>query len=482
VRARRPRNSRVWRPYRGVSRRVRNTYGRNVRRVPKGLPGIWSRMRRLFWSWWAWAVVAIVMAYLERWGWATGTGLMAVFSHVVHPPELPPIYGLNHQFAVGSNEFLSSITGATGVEFTDGNRLEIYNNGDEFYPAMLEAIEQAEHSITVEAYIYWSGDIGRAFAEALAAKARQGVTVKLLLDAVGSSSIGEDTLKILNGAGCELAWYHPIRWYTLGRFNNRTHRKSLIIDGEIAFTGGAGIADHWRGNAEGPGQWRDIQIRIEGPGMVPLQTAFAQNWLFTTGEMVTGERYYPPTAGQGKIAVQTLLSSPESGSSAVRIMYYLSIVCARKSIYIANPYFVPDQVAIDILVDARSRGVDVKLIVSGRYNDSRLARWNGTRLFGELLACGVEIYEYNHTMLHHKIMLVDDQWATVGTTNFDNRSFAHNAENNVCWTDRELIAKLRESFLRDLAVSDPVTLESWRSRPLWLKGGEIVVSLLQDQV
>ena len=477
-----PARTRVWRPYRGVSRRVRNTYGRNVRRTPKGMPGWWTRMRRLLWSWWVWAIAAIVLGYLDEWGWAISAGIMSFVAYVVLPRELPPIYGLDHRFAAASEEFFSTMTGATGVEFIGGNRLDIYNNGDEFYPAMLEAIERAGSSITIEAYIYWGGSIGRMFAQALAKRAADGVHVKLLLDAVGSANIGEDILKILNGGGCQIAWYNPIRWYTLGRFNNRTHRKSLIIDGELAFTGGAGIADHWMGNAEGPGHWRDIQIRIKGPGVAPLQTAFAQNWLETTGEILTGDAYYPAPEEAGDIALQTLLSSPETGASAVRIMYYLSIVCARKSIFIANPYFVPDQVAIDILKEARTRGVDVKIMVSGRYNDSRLARLNGSRLFGELLDCGVEIYEYNRTMLHHKIMIVDDVWATVGTTNFDNRSFAHNAENNVCWTHGRSVRKLRDAFLNDLAVADPVLAEVWKRRPLWVKSLEFVASLLQEQV
>ncbi len=240
-----------------------------------------------------------------------------------------------------------------------------------------------ELSITIEAYIYWAGEIGQRFAEALAAKGREGVKVKILLDAVGSSTIGTDILKTLESGHCQLAWYNPLRWYSLGRYNHRTHRKSLIIDGRIAFTGGAGIADHWKGNAEDPGHWRDMQIRLEGPAVTPLQTGFAQNWLQTTGELISGPLYYPPhSTPAGPLAVQTIMSSPEIGASTVRTMYYLSIICARKSIYIANPYFVPDEAAIDALVDARNRGVDVRIMVSGIRNDNWLARQNSVRLFG----------------------------------------------------------------------------------------------------
>jgi cardiolipin synthase A/B len=476
------RRTRPRRHYRGVSKRIRNTYGRNVRRIPKGVPGLYARVRRLLWSWWAWAILAVVLAYLDRWKTAPVAGILAFVAYVTMPRELPPLYGLDHNYEAGSDEFLATITGATGVEFIGGNTVEIYDNGDRFYPVMLEAIERAERSITIEAYIYWAGSIGRRFAEALAAQARNGVQVKILLDAIGSASIGDDLLKILTEGGCQIAWYHPIRWYTVGRFNNRTHRKSLIIDGRIGFTGGAGIADHWQGDAQDPDHWRDTQIRLEGPGVAPLQTAFAQNWLETTGELVNGWAFYPEAEPVGNVAVQTVLSSPETGASAVRIMYYLSIVCARKSIWIANPYFVPDQVAHDILVDAKKRGVDVKVIVAGRWNDSRLARFNGTRLYGELLACGVEIYEYERTMLHHKVMIVDNVWGTIGTTNFDNRSFSHNAENNVCFMNPAAVGKLKASFVKDLEACRKMDLESWRRRPLWIKGFEGVASLLQDQV
>jgi len=451
-------------------------------RPPKGKLSLWERGRRLFWSWWPWAVAAIWAVAAHSWSLAIGFGLIAIVCYLVAPSEQSPSYGLDHEFPIESEEFLSSIIGATGVPFAEGNQVAVLNNGDEFYPAMLEAIEQAEVSITIEAYIYWAGHIGRMFANALAAKARSGVKVKILLDAVGSASIGEEILKILKSGGCQIEWYNPIHWYTIGRFNNRTHRKSLIIDGRIAFTGGAGIADHWLGKAEDLDHWRDIQIRIEGPGMMPLQTGFARNWLETTGELISGLDYYPPPDPVGPVAVQTILSSPETGSSTVRIMYYLSIVCARRSVYIANPYFVPDQAGIDILIDAKRRGVDVKVMVSGIYNDNWLAHSNSLHLYGELLAAGVEIYEYNRTMLHQKTMVVDGMWATVGTTNFDNRSFALNEENNVCIYDRTLAGDLEQTFMADLAICDKVWLQAWRQRGWWTKLQGFVASLLRDQV
>jgi len=406
---------------------------------------------------------------------------MALLSYLTTPAAAPPRYGLSHEFDVESEEFLATIAGASGAPFAEGNAIEILNNGDEFYPRMLDAIAGAKVSITIEAYIYWAGAVGVEFARALAERAKTGVTVKILLDAIGSASIGAEILRMLDEGGCQVAWYNPIHWYTLGRFNNRTHRKSLIVDGQIAFTGGAGIADHWRGNARGPNEWRDMQIRVAGPAVVPLQAGFAHNWQQSTGELLSGWWYYPTIDNQGPLSAQTLMSSPESGGSTVRTMYYLSIVCARKSIYIANPYFLPDAVAIDTLIDARKRGIDVKIMVSGIRNDNWLARQNSVRLYGRFLEAGIEIFEYNRTMLHHKTMVVDSVWVTVGTANFDNRSFAHNEESNVCVFDRGLGRQMQEVFCADMEICERVDRETWLHRGVWARTQEFFGSFLEEQ-
>jgi cardiolipin synthase A/B len=417
---------------------------------------------------------------------------MAMVSYLIAPAAVPPRFGLDHEFSIDSPEFVGTVAGASGSPFLDGNSLELLNNGDAFYPPMLAAIKGARHSITIEAYIYWAGEIGRRFADALAAKAREGVPVKILLDAVGSATIGSDILETLEKGGCQLAWYNRIRWYTIGQFNHRTHRKSLIIDGRVGFTGGAGIADVWLGHAQSPGHWRDTQIRIAGPAVTPLQTGFAQNWLKTTGELLSGETYYPeheregdpPSRGFGQrgLAVQTVMSSPESGASSVRLMHYLPIVCARRSIYISNPYFIPDQAAIDTLVEARQRGVDVRIMVAGRHNDTWLARQNSRRLYGPLLRAGIHILEYNTTFMHQKTMVVDGLWVSIGTTNFDNRSFAHNEETSVCIKDAELAAFMEQTFRSDMRACDRVELEAWQRRGLVTKSLEAVASLLEAQV
>jgi cardiolipin synthase len=479
-RSRLPRRRRLRRQ--GIPRDWRYRLAPKLKGRPKGRPSLWARLRRVVWWWWPWAVASGVFAYTRQGGWASAAALIALVNYLVAPTEGPPQYGLDHEFAIDSGEFLATVAGACGMPFTRGNRLDILNNGEAFYPAMLDAIARAACSVTIEAYIYWDGEIGRQLATRLAAKAREGVPVKILLDAVGSATIGTEILQILESGGCQLAWYNRIHWYTLGRFNHRTHRKSLILDGRVGFTGGAGIADHWSGHAQDPDHWRDIQIRLEGPAVAPLQTGFAHNWLQTTGELISGDPFYPPPQSCGTLPAVTLMSSPEVGASTVRTMYYLSITCARTAIDIANPYFVPDEVAVQTLIEAKQRGVAVRIMVSGIHNDNWLARHNSIRLYGALLRAGIAIYEFNRTMLHQKTMVVDGLWVTIGTTNFDNRSFAHNEESNVCICDRALAAQMHATFEDDLRGCDLVTLEGWRRRGVVQRGREIVASFLEAQV
>lgn len=467
----------------GVARRWRYRLAPDaLHRKPKGVLPFSTRLRRLFWSWWPWGAACLWYLVHDKWGWAISMGLMALTCYLITPVEASPQYGLDHEFAVDDDEFLATMAGATGVPFLAGNALKILNNGDAFYPVMLEAVQSAEVSITIEAYIYWHGGIGKQFAEALAARAKAGVRVKILLDAIGSSTIGEEVLKILETGPCQLAWYNPFHWRRLGRYNHRTHRKSLIIDGRLAFTGGAGIADHWRGDARHPGEWRDLQIRVEGPAVTPLQTGFAQNWLQTTGELISGPLYYPLCEPAGTLALQTIMSSPEIGASTVRIMYYLSIICARRTILIANPYFVPDAAARDALLEAKRRGVNVRVMMADRYNDNWLAYHNSIRVYGRLLEAGVEILSYNRTMLHLKTMVVDGKWFTIGTTNFDNRSFAHNEENNTCGYDAAIATELHEMFEQDVAGCDRLDLDTWKRRGLWRRAQEVVAAFFEEQI
>jgi cardiolipin synthase len=469
--------------HRPVARRWREGMAPKVtrQRRPRGLPSLWLRVRRLIWSWWLWAGLTIWAVNNWSWGWWVLFAGLSLLTFLAAPIERAPMYGLDHDLTIDDPDFLETIAGLTGFGFTAGNRVTILENGDEFYPAMLSAIAGARSSVTIEAYIYWHGEVGLEFARALAERARAGVSVKILLDAVGSASIGRAILEALEAGGCELAWFNPLRWQTFSRINFRTHRKTLVVDGLVGFTGGAGIADHWAGHAQDAKHWRDTQIQLEGPCVVPLQTGFAQNWLETTGEIVTGPAFFPEIGRAGDGEVQTMLSSPSSGASAARLLYYLAIASARRSILIANPYFVPDAAAIESLAEAHHRGVRIRILVAGTPNDAFLARHNSVRLYGRLIRAGAEIYEYNRTMLHQKTMVVDGRWATIGTTNFDSRSFAFNEENNVSFFSPDLVARLAAAFEADVAESDRVALETWKRRSVGRKCIELLASVLQEQ-
>jgi cardiolipin synthase A/B len=442
----------------------------------------WERGRRIIRAWWIWLALALFLYQAGLWYVAIIAGALSFIFYNTSADLHPVQYALEADFATDSAEFRNTMAGVTGMPLVEGNRVEIYNDGDEFYPAMLEAIESARRSVTMEQFIFWDGRVGRRFAEAFADKAREGIPVKLLVDAIGSSTLGEKILRTLEAGGCQLAWFRPIHWYTLNRANLRTHRKSLIIDGQIAFTGGAGLADHWIGRAENEHEWRDVEVRVEGPAVAAQQSGFAQNWLLFTGEILSGPEFFPMPQMAGDVEVQTILSSPSSGAAAAATMYLIAVQCARNYLYIANPYFVPDARLIGILGQACRRGVNVKLMVAGKHNDTWWARQNSLRLYGRLLVAGVEIYEFEPTMLHQKTMVVDGAWATVGTANFDNRSFALSEETNVCFHDHVLVEQLQSNFLADLKRCEKVELADWRRRGLPQQIKEALASLIEDQV
>jgi cardiolipin synthase A/B len=465
------------------SRRLRSLL-KDARRQREKAKGWRQRLRRSFRTQWLGLLVWAAEATLKKWLLVFAVLLLlSIGLFFVQQQQGTPKFGLAHEVAIESAEFLPTIAGATGAPFVQGNRIETLLNGDQFYPAILEAINGAQHSIVISAYIFWDDAIGNKFADALATKALSGVDVKILVDAVGSRKMSTKLEEKLKSAGCRVARFHPVWWFAVNRISNRTHREIMVMDGRIGFTGGAGIADHWTGNAQDPEHWRDTMVRIEGPAVTQLQTGFVQKWLESTGEVISGTDYFPQVEARGALAVQTILSEPETNSSTARILYYLSITSARKSILIANPYFIPDDVAIEILVAARRRGVEVKIIVPGIHNDhGLLARRNSTRLYGKLLEAGVEIYEYNRTMMHQKFMVCDGIWTTVGTINFDYLSFTLNDENNVCLYDREFAARFEEIFRRDLEACNRIEPEEWRNRGLHVKAIEWLVSLFKRVV
>jgi cardiolipin synthase A/B len=342
--------------------------GRLLGSHPKGYPGLVDLASRRPRALWSGCLVPGVIAF--------------VFYHTTAISH-PVLYALEPNVDADSPEFRNTMAGMTGMPLIEGNRLEIYNDGDQFYPTMLDAIESARYSVTMEQFIFWDGRVGRRFADVLAGKALEGVPVKLLADAVGSAMLGDEILRILEAGGCQLAWFRPIHWYTLNRANLRTHRKSLIIDGRVAFTGGAGLADHWLGTAANEREWHDVEIRVEGPAVAVQQSGFAQNWLLSTGEIFGGPEFFPTPRMSGNVEVQTILSSPSSGAGAAATMYLIAVQCARRDLYIANPYFIPGVRLIDMLARACRRGVNVRLMVAGKHNDTWWARQNSLRLYGK---------------------------------------------------------------------------------------------------
>lgn len=385
-------------------------------------------------------------------------------------------------YSVHEPQFLRSMGSLLGPSLMTGNRITRLRNGVQIFPAMLDAIAHAEESITFETFIYWSGTTGTAFAEALTARARAGVSVHVLIDWVGSSKMDRALLATMEDAGVEVRRYHPPRWYTLGRLNNRTHRKLLVIDGRVGFTGGVGIADPWRGNAEDPDHWRDSHFRVDGPVVAQMQSAFLDNWTKASGEVLHDAHYFPPLKPLGPHLAQMFRSGSGEGSESVRLMYLLSIASARQHIRIAAAYFVPDDLSVATLIAASVRGVTVQVLVPGPYIDTAMTRRASRARWGPLLEAGIEIHEYQPTMFHCKVMIVDGVWTSVGSTNFDSRSFRLNDEANLNIHDAEFAAAMVEDFEADLTRARQVTLEAWRARPRREKLIEHAAALLRSQL
>lgn len=410
------------------------------------------------------------------------TVLVTVFLRNLAAPEAKVEHRIAPLYGTSDEQFIRTIGHLLGPPIVPGNRVTALHNGDQIFPAMLEAIRGAERSITFETYIYWSGRIAREVSQALCDRCRAGVKVHVLLDWVGSSKMDEELIRSMEEAGVEVERYHPLRWYNLDRMNNRTHRKLLVVDGRIGFTGGVGIADEWLGNAEDPGHWRDSHYRVEGPVVADMQAAFMDNWLKTRSEVLHGDDYYPALEEVGTYSAQMFKSSPREGSESVRLMYLLAIATAQRKIQIANPYFVPDDLAVETLVGARRRGVDIELVLMGRHTDTELTRKASRSRWGPLLEAGVEIWEYQTTLYHNKLMVVDECLVSVGSTNFDNRSFRLNDEANLNVLDTSFAQEQVARFHADRAKSQRITLEAWRHRPLSEKLLEHTAGLVRSQL
>jgi len=369
---------------------------------------------------------------------------------------------------VGESAFVRAMEAHTMSGLVDGNRAEVLVNGEQIFPAMLAAIRAARTTITFANFIYEDGPIADEMAEALAERCRAGVGVNVLVDAVGSNKMPKPLRRMLSASGCHFARYHSVNPFALKRFNHRNHRRILVVDGRIGFTGGTGVGEQWMGDGRQKDHWRQTDVRVEGPIVRFLQAAFAENWRDATGILLTGDAYFPEPQRRGDLAIQSVKSSPASGAAEAYLLFLLAIDAARTSIKLTNPYFVPDPQMTRALVAAAERGVDITIITAGAVGSTldRLVRKASQSHYGKPLQAGVKIHEYGPAMLHAKTMVVDGQWVSIGSANLDNRSFAINNELNVTFLDRGLARRLTEIFEEDLKYTTPVTLEDWHRHRL----------------
>ena len=389
---------------------------------------------------------------------------------------------VRREYALHDPQYQHVLGVMLGPPITHGNRFEALYNGDQIFPPMLAAIRGARQSITFETYIYWSGDIGKAFADALAERARAGVKVHVLLDWLGSAKVDEAFLREMEDAGVEIRKFHKPDWYDIARMNNRTHRKLLVVDGRIGFTGGVGIAPNWTGSAQDAEHWRDSHFKVEGPVVAQMQAVFMDNWIKVSGDVLHGRRYFPPIEPVGEGRAQMFSSSPSGGSESMHLMYLLSIAAATRTIDLSSAYFVPDDLTVDALVAAMRRGVRVRIITPGPIIDSQTVRGASRASWGPLLEAGAQMSEYQPTMFHCKVFTVDGLLVSVGSTNFDNRSFRLNDEANLNIYDEDFAAAQTAQFEADLKQSRQLTLAAWRDRPLTEKAMEHVAAWLSKQL
>ncbi|WP_232456524.1 phospholipase D-like domain-containing protein [Hydrogenophaga crassostreae] len=378
--------------------------------------------------------------------------------------------------------FRRSLSALLGPQLLEGNRVEILLNGDRIFPPMLHAIAAARNTITFETFIYWSGEVGEAFVAALCERARAGVSVHVLLDWVGSVKMDDSMLDRLEKSGVEINRFHKPHWTHWGRMNNRTHRKLLVVDGAVGFTGGVGIADQWQGDARSPEEWRDSHFRVEGPVVAQMQAVFLDNWMRATGHVLHGESYFPVLRPMGDQAAQMFSSSPSGGSESMHLMFLLALTAARQHIDLSASYFVPDSLTIHTLTAAAARGVVVRVLLPSGHIDSIFVRKASRASWGPLLRAGVQIAEYQPTMFHNKGLVVDGRFVSVGSTNFDNRSFLLNDEANLNVLDTSFAARMHRVFETDWAQGERITLAMWRSRPWQEKLLEQGARLLRSQL
>jgi cardiolipin synthase len=428
--------------------------------------GRWTRKRM------TWTIVVTVIL----------TVLTVAIAMNFATPEKKLEHVIAHRYSVDDPQFRREMGVMLGPAIVPGNKVGALQNGDEIFPAMLAAIRSAKKAITFETYIYWSGHVGQEFADALSERAKAGVRVDVTIDWAGSISMDQKQLAEMQQAGVRVERYRPLHWYTISRLNNRTHRKILVVDGRVGFTGGVGIGDPWQGHAQDPDHWRDIHFRVEGPVVAQMQAAFNDNWIKTSGEVLNGVDYFPPLEPAGDMDAQMFLSSPASGAESMHLMYLLALAAAEHSIDLEAAYFIPDELISKALIAARKRGVKIRVLLPGKNTDSDAARMASKAAWGPLLQAGVEIYEYNPTMFHNKMLIVDHLLVSVGSTNFDLRSFQLNDEASLNVYDPTFAHAMTEVFEKDLEPTTRYTYATWARRGWREKFEEKFIQPIKSQL
>jgi len=391
------------------------------------------------------------------------------------------LYRPRRLYTSGDADFRRALGILLGPPLVSGNRITSLVNGAQIYPAMLNAIRTAQTNITFETFVFRDG-IGAKFVEELSAAARHGVQVHMLLDWLGSRTMDSNQLAAARAAGCDLHLYHPPSWYHLGRLNNRTHRKVLVIDGKLGFTGGVGMGVEWESGLSGLPPWRETHFKAEGPVVAQMQAVFVDNWIKTTGRVLHGAEYFPKLSAAGDMDAQMFGSSPVGGSESMHLMVLLALTAAKTSIDIENAYFVPDKLTVEALCSAARRGVRVRIVVAGRYTDARIGRWAAHGLYGALLEAGIHIYEYQPTMMHCKVLVIDGVWSSVGSANFDDRSFRLNDEANLNVFSEDLAREQIGLIDADIVHSRRMVLKKWRNRKFGRRVNERLALLLRSQL
>jgi cardiolipin synthase len=424
---------------------------------------------------------------VARYAWPAALGAAGIAWYgadsLRHRRESGHGYDLRGELDVRSNGFLRAAEALTGAPVSWGNEVELLVNGDQIFPCYLRTIREAQHSVCLLTYVYWRGDIAHDVADALCERARAGVECNVLIDAVGGMKLERELIDKMEEAGVRVVRFRPVRAYALKRLGNRTHRKILVADGQIGLTGGVGIAEEWTGNAQDPDHWRDTHVRVCGPVVRGLFGAFAENWLEATGEVLAGEAYLPDIEGRedgGPMMV--VRSSAGVGDSNVEAMYYLAIAAARETLDLTAAYFVPRPAFTDALVDCAERGVRTRVLVPGANIDKSAVWIAGRAAYDDLIGGGVEVHEYQPTMLHAKTMTVDGCWSAVGSANFDNRSFQLNDEATLCVSSTAFAEQLTEQFERDLEVSDRIEPGRWDGRGRRQRAQEAVMRVARREL